>query len=890
MGTKPVPFLSLKRAYIISFLVLCLVYVSHSQQSLSSFVKELSSTTDKSFFYKNEWIDSIQVVDRTDDFIHDIRESLKRSGFKVYVHQDRYVFIYPNKLEFERIRQSNQFNRIGQSYSAVRIGNPATSDPDAQYVLEGIVTEEAGDPIAGATVLAQPGGQGSVTNAQGKFRMTLSPGNYRILFQYLGLENEVRNLTLYGSGQLNVALYESGQFLEEVVVEGIGPEAQLKEPVIGKTKIDIGTIESMPTFLGEVDVMKSATMLPGVNVTGESSSYLNIRGGRNDQTLILMNKAPVFNPGHLLGFFSVFNGDFVSDLSLYKGNIPARYGTRASSVLDVSLGRWATKKWNVYGGVGLVNSNLGFKGKFLEDKLDVHVGGRGSYSDWMFDLVPNEDILKSSAWFRDGNLIARYVSDQSNTFNLSAYSSSDYFKYSDKVIYRLQAINGSLEWNHLFKNGWVATSTVIFSKQDNGAEGLEVGEEYMLENGLVTYAFQQELSLDVGPGEMVAGAEINRYEINPGEIDPTGSSRIVAETLEREYLQTFNVFSEYKIQLLDHLTINPGLRYVLFQNNGPGTTTIYESNRPLEEEFVVGTREFESGETKATYARLEPRIGLNYSWGNHSIKAGYSRTNQFLHLVANTALINPISIWKGSDAFIQPTQIDQYSVGYQVNLKNSTSFSVEGYYKAMDNLVDYKDGADLVLNDHLEQVIIGGKGTSYGVEFSLNKTEGDFKGWMSYTYSRAFIETDGDFPSEVINDGEKYPYYSDRPHNIQVNANYQLTRKWSVSANFTFSSGAPTSAPSHVFQIDGINVPYFPERNAVRIPDYHRLDLALTLKSRIRKTKKNNDRWVLSFYNVYARDNASTVFFARNDDRPAQPFQLISIGSIIPTLTYKFEI
>ncbi|MFK7951699.1 MAG: TonB-dependent receptor plug domain-containing protein, partial [Ekhidna sp.] len=401
----------------------------------------------------------------------------------------------------------------------------------------------------------------------------------------------------------------------------------------------------------------------------------------------------------------------------------------------------------------------------------------------------------------------------------------------------------------------------------------------------------QALSTAIGDGELDAGVEFNSYKINSGEIAAQGEiSRIQNEALEKENVQSIGLYINYELKLFDKLTINPGLRYSIFRNLGFRSVSIYQEDSPLTNENIIGDKFYGEGDLISSYKRLEPRIGLNWSWDRMSIKAGYTRTNQFLHLVANTALINPVSAWKASDQFIKPTLIDQFSLGYQINLSSDVFMTLEGYYKIMQDLVDYKDGAELVLNERLEQSIVGGDGTAYGIEFLFSKTKGNLKGWASYTYSRAFIQTTGNFPSEVINDGEKYPYYSDRPHNIQMNADYKLTKKWSLSANFIFSSGAPTSAPTNVIQINGINVPYFPERNAVRLPDYHRLDLALSFKSRIRKTKKNNDRWVLSLYNVYGRSNASTVFFARKDGVPSQPYQLVSISSIIPTLTYKFEI
>lgn len=879
---------------IIVFLLLfvCIAQNGTAQKSLVSFIEEIEPVSSKEFFYKNEWIDTIKMKSNSGQYLNDIANALKNTGLEFYIHQDQYVFIYPNKLEFERLKESNNSSiKAKDAYQYIRIGDPDLSVSEKKYLLTGVVTDEKNDPILGATILVKSINEGAVTDSNGRYSLELYPDNYEIEFNYLGLEPETKYVTFYSAGQVDQTLYQGTFLLEEVVIEGLSSEAQLNESVIGKTKIKMATLESMPAFLGEVDVLKSATMLPGVNVSGESSSYLNIRGGRNDQTLVLMNNAPVFTPGHLLGFFSVFNGDFVSDLSLYKGNIPSKYGTRASSVMDVRLGQWANKKVNFYGGIGIVNTNLGLKAKFLDDKLDIHIGGRASYSDWLFDLAQSEDIEKSSARFRDENLIARYIPDQSNTFHLSLYNSFDYFKYSDQVIFEWKANNGSIEWDHLFGNGWVTSSQVIFSDLDNSSEGLEINDGYLLNNGISMIGFQQELSLDAGTGELDAGVEFNSYKINPGDITPLGNiSRIEAQTLEEEHANSIGLYVDYEIKLFDKLTINPGLRYSIFQNIGAREVNVYQENSPLTEENVLSSKFYGDGDVISTYNRFEPRIGMNWSWGNQSIKAGFTRTNQFLHLVANTALINPVSVWKASDQFIQPTLIDQYSLGYQINLNSSILMSIEGYHKIMQNLVDYKDGAELVLNGNLEQSIVGGDGTSYGLEFLLSKTKGIFKGWASYTYSRAFIKTTGNFPSEEINGGKRYAYYSDRPHNIQMNADWKMTKKWSLSANYVFSSGAPTSAPTNVIQINGINVPYFPERNAVRLPDYHRLDIAISFKSRIRKTKKNNDRWVLSFYNVYGRRNASTVFFARRDGLPSQPYKLVSIGNVVPTFTYKFEI
>lgn len=882
---------------LLGFLALILCSSSLSAQntiSLVEYLNQVQASTSKEFFYKTEWVDSIKVdATQNGDLMITLGEAIKSSGFELFTYQENYVFIYPNKFELEKLRLKEENSRRGYNFKEyIRIGNPTETSSSDRFILSGRVLDELGEPIHGVTIVVEETSQGAQTNANGQYSVELVPGNYEIQYQFVGLQAEKRRITLYSSGALDVSLFPHVRFLEEVIVEENSPEKILDQNVIGRTTLGLNTLETMPAFFGETDVLKSTTMLPGVNTSGESSAYLNVRGGRNDQTLILMNKAPIFSPGHLLGFFSVFNGDFVSGASLYKGNIPSRYGTRASSVLDVNMNRQATKKVNYYGGLGIVNTNLGVKTKLLDNRLDLHVGGRTTYSDWLFRAVPNQDFFNSSARFGDANMVSKFKLNENNTFHSSLFFSRDYFRYANEILYKWNTLSGSMEWNHLFKNNMLWTSLFTYSRLKNDSEGLLPTDEFLLESSITNYALKNSLSLDIGKGELDVGVDVSKYDLNPGEIEPTAvSSFVEPERLDEEDLLDLGVYVDYTLDLTDNISLNPGVRVAHFVNVGAGVQNTYLLNAPLEPENVTGQRFFGDGETMATYTRLEPRLGVNFKWNNRSVKLGYTRTNQFLHLISNTALINPVSIWKGSDEFIQPTQIDQYSAGYVQNvLDNKVSITVEGYYKQMSNLIDYKDGAELVLNENLEQVIIGGEGEAYGVEFLVSKTSGLLKGWASYTYSRAFITTNGDDATETINNGERYPYYSDRPHNFQFYMDYKVTKKWTISSNFTYTTGAPTSAPRNIYQIDGINVPYFPTRNSERIPDYHRLDLAITLKSRIRKTKKNNDRWVLSFYNVYSRSNASTIFFRRQgDNRPARPFQLISIGQIIPTITYKFE-
>ncbi|NQZ78827.1 MAG: TonB-dependent receptor plug domain-containing protein, partial [Ekhidna sp.] len=675
--------------------------------------------------------------------------------------------------------------------------------------------------------------------------------------------------------------------LNEVIVEGNQVKQIFGKGQVGVMKIDIDKLEKLPSFLGTLDVVKSATALPGVTVSGESSSYLNVRGGGNDQTLVLMNNTSIYNPGHLLGFFSVFNGDFVSDMTLYKGNIPARYGNRASSVLDVKMNNWGEDKVNVSGGIGIANSNLGVKSKHFDDRLDLHVGGRISYVGWLLNSVPDEEILRSTARFGDANLSSRFKLNENNTLFLTSYYGGDFFRYADDIIYRWSTFNNGLKWSHLFNNDWVLESEISSSRLSNSSEGLTLNDEFRFENGISELSLKSTVSNDF----LEAGIDFSSFGIEIGEIRPNSPNSLTSEQeMDEERLITLGVHGSYVFSISENTKINPGLRLNFYGNYGPQTVNLYGSSGQLTSQNKVGEEKVESGSAVSTTFALEPRLGISQRWNNTIVRLGYSRINQFLHLISNTMLVNPATVWKGSDRYIPPTVIDQYSIGVEHEIKKTgMTIGVEGFYKTLNNQIEYRDAARLLLNENLEQDILRGQGTVHGIEFLLSRNQGKVTGLVSYTYSRAFVRVSDPIQGIEINGGERYPYYSDRPHNIKSNIDVKLTKKWTISSNFTYISGSPISLPVATYQIDGVDVPLFSERNSERIPDYHRLDLVFTLKSRIRKTKKNNDRWVLTLYNVYSRENIANVFFSSQEDAPAQPFQLVNIGTIVPTLTYKFE-
>lgn len=856
--------------------------------SLESYLIKLDSTTEKEFYFKREWIQPLMVDDpNSDDYISAIKNAISNSGLRLYTHKDKYIFIYPNKLEFEKQNLLLQKKDSEIFSETLRIGDPDNFDPYEDYVLTGFVRDESNEPLLGVNIQID-NKLTAKTELDGSYRIDLKSGNYKIEFSHVGLEKEARLITFYSSGDLSISLFPDSKLLDEVIIEGNSVEQGAGMTRIGVQKISIDKLEKLPSFLGNVDVIKSATALPGVTVSGESSSYLNVRGGTNDQTMILMNNATIYNPGHLLGFFSVFNGDFISSMTIYKGHIPPKYGIRASSVLDVEMNKWATKTLNVYGGIGIVDSNIGVKGKILDEKLDFHLGGRTSYIDWILDFVPDKNLYASSARFGDANLSTRYILNDKNSLFFSSYWGKDFFRYSNRIIYRWETFNNEIKWSRLLNDEWVLETELTSSTLNNSSEGLELNEEFIFDNGVSELSFKAGINNDSFEG----GIQLSSFDLSLGNVSPTKSSSLIApKRIDSENLMNIGVYASYLTRLFDDkVDINSGLRFNYFMNYGSSNIPVYQDGAPFLPENIVGTKSFGDSEVNFSKPTLEPRIGVNYYFGNNTIRASYSRVNQFIHMIANTVLINPSTIWKGSDSFIPPTRIDQYSAGFQHDFKNSDiSLSIDGFYKDMTDLVEYRNGADLILNERLEQEVLRGHGTSYGVELMLTKDKGLFTGIFSYTYARTFVKVEDELQDVVINDGTNYPYYTDRPHSIKTSLDWKPTKKWTISSNFTFISGAPISAPLFVFNVEGVRVPYFSDRNSERIPDYHRLDLVVTLKSRIRRTKKNNDRWVLTLYNLYGRRNVANIYFSANSDLPAQSFQLVNIGHIIPTLTYKFE-
>ncbi|MEQ9468029.1 MAG: carboxypeptidase-like regulatory domain-containing protein [Ekhidna sp.] len=871
--------------FIVSIGTGVIIALFAQERKLEEYLNEIHDSIGHEFFYKKDWIDTLVVnPDRNKDYLSNISNSIANSGLEVFVKQGN-IFIYPNKIEWERMNKVGNSTLDDTKYK--RIGSPSEFHENGEYILTGRVSNKDDEVLQGAII--EIGGKSTISDKSGFYNVTLAPGNYTLNTHYVGLESDKINISFYSSDTLNTVLYESTQLLDEVVVSGENISMKLRDPLLGKSIIEISEIEKLPSFLGENDALKLVVNMPGVNTYGESSSYLNIRGGRNDQTLMMMNGVPIFAPGHMLGFFSVYNSDFASQINLYKGNIPSRYGIRSSSVFDVRMNRSADKDFEVNGGIGLIKTNLGLRKKLLDNKLDIHLGGRTTYSDWIFDIVSEEAFLKSSANFWDMNFSSQYDLNARNKFEFSYYHGHDRFNYADEVDYIWDASNAMLGWKHIINDDYIVNSELSYSNFDNRVNQYERFNGTRLTNGIDYFSVKNSVNANILKGETVLGVDLTFHNITPNSVAYEVDDFEVQEDEDIERIRNIDFYVDYLTNITEKLTLSAGIRLSNFDNLGPGEVNIYDNNQPRNTDSIIDVEQFEKGKSMSNYRTLEPRMGLSYNLNTHSFKLGYSRTNQFLHLISNTALVNPISVWKGSDSYIEPTTIDQWTVGYLRKMKGDYSFSSEIYFKDVDNLVEYRNGADLILNNDLEQEIVSAEGNTYGLEMGLSKNQGKLTGEISYTLSRAFTRVKPSPQFETINNGESYPDYTDRPHNVKLYLTYKMNKNWTISTNFNFHTGPPTNIPINIYEIDGVSIPYYRGRNQNRIPDYHRLDFSITYEYRIRKTKKLRDKWVFSVYNVYSRSNVTSMFFSMENNTP-QLFQFVTIDQIIPTLTYQFKI
>jgi hypothetical protein len=775
-----------------------------------------------------------------------------------------------------------------------------SSYSQTKFTLSGSIKDfKSNETLIGVNVYIPELKIGTTSNEYGYYSLTLPSGEYVVEVSYVGYQGIQRTITLNQNTKTNFALNESGEELQEVVIVDNKGKINIKSPEMSANKLSIATIKKMPVVMGEVDVLKSILLLPGVTNAGEGASGFNVRGGGADQNLILLDEANIFNSSHVFGFFSVFNPDAIKDMKLYKGGIPARYGGRASSVLDIYQKDGNSKEFHANGGIGLISSRLLLEGPLVKDKGSFLIGGRASYAHLFLKL--SEEQKDNSAYFYDLNAKLNYKVNDNNSLYLSGYFGRDVFNINKSFanIYGNSTLN--IRWNHLYSDKLFSNLSFIYSDYYYGLDLDFVGFKWDsgIKNYNIKYDFKNYIS---DKFKLNYGLNGIYYDFNPGSIKPSNeSSGINPDQLDKKYAFEPAAYIEAENQLSKKVTVSYGLRYSLFYRLGESSINLYENNSPLtfnpqlqiyEKATPVATQFYAKNKVIKSYDNLEPRFATSYQLNDdEAIKASYNRMAQYLQLISNTSSPTPLDVWMPSDQYIKPQLADQVALGYFRNIKDGAySLEVETYYKKIKNRLDYIDGADLIANDAIEQVILNGKMRSYGLEILLKKNEGKLNGWVSYTLSKSEQQTPGRTSEELgINNGKWYNSAYDKTHNLAITSAYNLNDKWSFGANFTLQSGQPVTYPSGQYDYLGIVVPSFGLRNEYRLPAYHHLDVSATLTPRKNKDRNWKGEWVFSIYNLYNRQNAASVNFRQNEDTGNNEAVRTSIFGIVPAVSYNFK-
>jgi hypothetical protein len=768
-----------------------------------------------------------------------------------------------------------------------------------KITISGTLKDHAnGEVLLGATILLKGTNFGTTTNEYGFYSLTIPKGKYTLLISYLGYATIQKEITLNTNQKLNFDLKEDSAQLDEIVITTEeSKKVNLKTPQMSVAKLSTKTIKQIPAVLGEVDLIKSIQLLPGVTNAGEGASGFNVRGGAEDQNLVLLDEAVIYNSSHLFGFFSVFNSDAIKDVKLYKGGIPAQFGGRASSVLDIRQKDGNSKNFGLTGGIGVISSRLTVEGPTFNNKGSFLLSGRASYANIFLQLANNQN----SVGFYDLNLKTNYRINDNNRLYLSGYLGKDNFKIKNVFANSYGNISGNFRWNHVFNDKLFSNVSLIYSRYNYNLELDVIGLDWT--SDINNYNLKYDLGYFLNDKmKFNFGGSGIYYNFNPGTINPlTASSGINSRKLDDKFAIEAAAYISLEHKITDKLTTMYGMRYSTFNRLGGQTLNEYENNLPVvynsqlriyERGTVTGSTSYSKSSSIASYGNLEPRFAVSYQLNEQSsVKASFNRMAQYLHLISNTTSATPLDVWAPSGKFLKPQLANQYALGYFRNFKDNTfSLEAEVYYKNIDNRVDYIDGADLIAQNTIETEILSGKTRSYGLELLLRKNKGNFTGWLSYTLSKAEQQTlGGASGGPGINQGNWYRTAYDRTHDVSFTGNYELNEKWKFGANFAFQTGRPVTYPNGQFQYNGLSIATYADRNASRLPAYHRIDISATLTPRKNKNRKWKGEWVFSIYNLYGRKNAASISFGQNETTGLNEATRTSIFGIMPSVTYNFK-
>jgi len=881
------------------------------------FAKQIEEKTSFHFYYKKEELDSfpINITIVNEQITQILNRVFQKTDFRFSIDTFNHVFITNNirllthlpadffipgdnnvaeNKDFSENEESakQKSTKIFEENKLFKIGSPSFAKK-GNSILTGFVRDiKNGEAITGASIYIDSIYTGIVTDQFGYYSITLKPGNHLLEVTSLGMKAALRHLHVYSDGKLNIELKDEILSLKNVIVTS-DVRSNARSTQMGIDRLSVKTIKDVPMVFGEADILRVVLTLPGVTSVGEASTGFNVRGGSADQNLILFDGATIYNPSHLLGFFSAFNADVVKGVELYKSVVPVKYGGRLSSVLDVTSKDGNDKKISGTGGVGLLTSKFTLEGPIKKGKTSFILGARTSYSNWILKAVPNKDYSNSRASFYDANIHISHTINSKNNLYLTGYVSNDNFRFDMDTSYKYGNKNIIVKWKHLFNNKFYSLiSAGIDNYQYEVSSISNPVNAYRLKYDINQTNFKADFNYRINNSQSLEfGLSSIFYKLHPGNFSPYGQQSLVKpDILSPEQGLESAAYLGYQYNISSNLSLNAGLRYSMFNYLGPHDVYNYVPGLPKETATITDTTSYSSGKIIKTYFEPEYRLSLRYALpGNASIKIGYNTLSQYIHQLSNTISISPTDIWKLSDVNIKPQTSEQYSLGFYKDFKSGNiETSAEVYYKRLHNILDFKSGASILLNNHIETDIINSKGKAYGAEFLIKKLSGKLNGWLSYTYSRTFLKSDDPLAGEKINRGEYYPASYDKPHTVNFISNYKFSHRLSMSVNVVYSTGRPITLPIAIFYSNGGQRLLYSDRNAYRIPDYFRTDISLNLEGNHKIKQALHNSWSFGIYNLTARRNVYSAYFV-SENGVIKGYQLSIFGTLIPFISYNFR-
>ena len=907
--------------FIITLILFLFIHNSYSQKKISITYKDLNTQqvlsliekkSDYKFFYLKDWFKKdLKSATFVDETIYNILNRVfTNTLINYYISENNEIILTQNSIirntpykdrKKEIIQKDvvvdNKPIFVSSSSSnstrirTIKIGKENKNGTSKRYTLKGkIINIDTKEPIANVYVIVN--NKNTITDAKGNYSINLKSGVNLIATKTIGMLDSKTQIILYNNGTLNISLKENSEMLEEIVINA-NANKNIKEAVTGVTRIEVAKIKNIPLVLGERDILKVAAMQPGIKNAGEGSLGYNVRGGKTDQNLFLLDGGVIYNPSHFFGIFSAINPFTTGDAKIYKGHIPSKFGGRASAVFELKTKNASSEKFSGEASLGPVTSNLSLEIPIKKDKSALLLGGRTTYSNWVLKSLDDEGLKNSSASFYDFTVKYYNRLNDKNRIDATAYYSKDSYSIASDTVNSYSNALISLKWNHNFNDKHsssltLSNSTYKFSIDNENGGNSSFNLDYQINESNLKFDLNYKLNTK---HKFNYGATTKLYIVKPGSIKAVGGQSLISNlTIPQEKGLESAIYFSDEFTLNDKFTLNLGLRYSTFSALGASSQKKYALDAPKGNGTVIETINYNNNEVIKTYGGLEYRASARYFLTKElSLKGSFNKTYQYIHRLSNNTTASPTDTWKLSDLNIKPQEAVQTSVGIFKNFnEDEYEVSLEGYYKKYSDILDYKVGANLLLNKDLIQDVLQGEGKSHGIEFLLKKNEGKLNGWIGYSYSRSYIKLASEFREEQINNGEYFPSNYDKPHDINIVTNYKLTKRFSFSTNFTYQTGRPVTYPIGKYNFNGAEFLHYSQRNEFRIPDYYRLDVGFNIEGNHKIKKFAHSFWNISIYNVLGKNNPYSVFFVTQKGK-IKAYQSSIFSKPIPTVTFNFK-